>query len=124
MVTTDIDPGMPAMWPDVSQHDIDLPDFAFSGGEFTVGYWGNWPGMFWIWFVGADLGQAESTLPPSIARLDHACTEARGGAPVRRAARDDDPDRVDLGGSAPALPGVVFPPLHHLSARTLVCYNE
>ncbi len=55
MVTTDIDPGMPAMWPDVSQHDIDLPDFAFSGGEFTVGYWGNWPGMFWIWFVGADL---------------------------------------------------------------------
>ena len=54
-VTTDVDPGAPATFPVVSQHDVDINDHAFSGGELTVGYWGNWPGAHSQWFCGCDL---------------------------------------------------------------------
>lgn len=40
-------------WPEVGQFDVDL-NIAVSG-PFTVGYWGNWPGMGCDWFCVADL---------------------------------------------------------------------
>ncbi len=54
-VMVGFDPGIPANWPDVSQHDADIPDYTVTGDEFTIGYWGNWPGMVFGWFCAADL---------------------------------------------------------------------
>jgi hypothetical protein len=54
-VMTGYTPGAPATWPAVSEHDADIPDYVVAGTEFTVGYWGNWPGLLQGWFVGADL---------------------------------------------------------------------
>ncbi len=54
-VTYGIDPGAPAFWPSFSQHDIDIVDYAFAGGELTVGYWGDWPGQGLHWFCASDL---------------------------------------------------------------------
>ena len=43
-----------AYWPSISQHDVDLNIDVT--GEFTVGYWGNWPGSGPCgWYVAADL---------------------------------------------------------------------
>ena len=54
MVMTGFNPGTPATWPSVSQHDADIPDCAFSGDALTVGYWGNWPGQGVGWYVAGD----------------------------------------------------------------------
>ncbi len=54
-VLYDHNPGAPATWPDVSQHDVDIPDYLFAGGEITVGSWGNWPGAVNQWYWAADL---------------------------------------------------------------------
>jgi len=54
-VMTGVDPGAPAFWPSISQHDVDIPDYSFAGGEMTVGYWGDWPGMLTQWYCAADL---------------------------------------------------------------------
>ena len=53
-VMAGFDPGAPAMWPAVSQHDADIPDTA-AGDELTVGYWGTWIGAALGWYIGADL---------------------------------------------------------------------
>ncbi len=47
-----IDP--PAIWPQVSVHDVDTADAGVNGG-FFVGYWPNWPGAMLGWFCAADL---------------------------------------------------------------------
>ena len=54
-VLTGVDPGAPAIWPAVSQHDVDLPDVFVVGGELTVGYWGDWVGGGTQWYCAADL---------------------------------------------------------------------
>jgi hypothetical protein len=44
-----------AFWPSISQHDADL-NIDVTTGEFTVGYWGNWPQSGpCAWYVAADL---------------------------------------------------------------------
>jgi hypothetical protein len=40
-------------WPTVTQHDVAM-NIAVTG-DFTIGYWGNWPGGPNGWFCGADL---------------------------------------------------------------------
>jgi hypothetical protein len=54
-VAIGVDPGVPATWPAISQHDIDTPDVIVAGGELTVGYWGDWPGAGVQWYCAADL---------------------------------------------------------------------
>jgi hypothetical protein len=41
------------LWPEVGQNDVDLNISV--EGEFTIGYWGNWPGMTCGYFCAADL---------------------------------------------------------------------
>jgi hypothetical protein len=53
-VMVGFDPGAPAYWPDVSQHNADIPDYTVTSDEITVGYWGNWPGAICGWFCAAD----------------------------------------------------------------------
>jgi len=52
-VMTGFDPGAPATWPSVSQHDADIPDYVATG-EVTIGHWGNWPGAAGGWYMGMD----------------------------------------------------------------------
>ena len=52
-VMVGFDPGAPAFWPEISQHNADIPDF-FATGEITVGYWGNWPDEAAGWYCAAD----------------------------------------------------------------------
>lgn len=54
-VLYDVEPGPPAIWPDISQHDVDIPDYAVNDGELTVGYWPNWPGGYASFYCSADL---------------------------------------------------------------------
>ena len=42
-VTTGIAPGTIGMWPNISQHDIDITDVAVPS-DYFVGWWGNWAG--------------------------------------------------------------------------------
>ncbi len=53
-MTTGVAITPPAVWPNITLHDIDVTDAAVSG-DFFIGYWGNWPGQLSGWFVGADL---------------------------------------------------------------------
>lgn len=48
-----VDPGPPALWPDVSEHRLYAGLYETSP-EFTVGYWGCWPGQNNGWYVAAD----------------------------------------------------------------------
>jgi len=52
-VMVGFDPGAPAFWPEVSQHNADIPDL-FVTGEITVGYWGNWPDEEAGWYCASD----------------------------------------------------------------------
>ena len=52
-VTTGIAPGTIGMWPNISQHDIDITDVAVPSGYF-VGWWGNWAGVGNGWYVASD----------------------------------------------------------------------
>ncbi len=47
-----VDPGPIAFWPSISQHDI--PFAQAVTGEFTIGFWGAWPGEGQGWYCGAD----------------------------------------------------------------------
>jgi hypothetical protein len=40
-------------WPTMAQNDVEMGGIAVTG-EFTVGYWGNWPGLANGYFIGAD----------------------------------------------------------------------
>jgi hypothetical protein len=53
-VTIGVVPSAPAMWPNISVHDVDTVD-GIVNGDFWVGYWPNWPGGPSGWFIGADL---------------------------------------------------------------------
>ncbi|MEZ4648234.1 MAG: hypothetical protein R3E97_05495 [Candidatus Eisenbacteria bacterium] len=50
---TGVDPGAIAFWPSVSRHSFAI--YADCADEHFVGYWGNWPGSYPSWYVGADL---------------------------------------------------------------------
>ncbi len=43
-----VDPGPIAFWPTASQCDIEFAQAVT--GEFTIGYWGNWPGAGQGWY--------------------------------------------------------------------------
>ncbi|MBD3333917.1 MAG: hypothetical protein GF355_00190 [Candidatus Eisenbacteria bacterium] len=51
-VLTGIDPGEPAFWPDISEHDIQV--CCATDGPHWIGFWGNWPGENEGWFIAAD----------------------------------------------------------------------
>ncbi len=59
----------PAIWPDISTHDIDV-SITGCPGDFFAGYWGNWPGQLPGWFVAADLngpgGLPRTNIAPGI----------------------------------------------------------
>jgi hypothetical protein len=69
-MTAGIVPGTIAIWPNISQHDIDITDADAGTGDFFVGYWGNWPGGSNGWFVAADLdgfgGLPRTNIAPGI----------------------------------------------------------
>lgn len=52
-VTTNVLPGTIAMWPQISQHDVDINDTAAAGNYF-VGWWPTWVGTANGWYVAAD----------------------------------------------------------------------
>ena len=52
-MTPGINPGAVAMWPQISQHDININD-ASMGGDYFVGYWANWIGAAAGWYLAAD----------------------------------------------------------------------
>lgn len=64
-----INPGGVGQWPNVTTHDVGVPDTAVDGEGF-VGYWGNWPGSIPQWFVAADLdgpgGMPRTKIAPGI----------------------------------------------------------
>jgi hypothetical protein len=41
-------------WPTVGENDVFIPGCVVQG-EYTIGYWGNWPGVSEAYYVGADL---------------------------------------------------------------------
>jgi hypothetical protein len=41
-------------WPWVGENDISMNIYTFPYCDFTVGYWGNWPGAFAAYWCGAD----------------------------------------------------------------------
>ncbi len=47
----EIDP--PAMWPSMSRHVVPLTTSTCTGETWWVGYWGNWPGEYFGFAVGA-----------------------------------------------------------------------
>ncbi len=53
MVVTEVDPCEPALWPEISQHDIAME--APVVGEFTVGYWAHFSEMWCAWYLASDL---------------------------------------------------------------------
>ncbi len=53
MVETGVDPGGPAFWPEISEHDVIMGSPVV--GEFTVGYWADFSGISCKWFVASDL---------------------------------------------------------------------
>jgi len=69
-VTTGIHVGPPAVWPSISLHDIAITDTGVSGCDCFVGFWGNWPGAFAPWYLGADLdgpdGLPRTNIAPGI----------------------------------------------------------
>ncbi len=68
-VTTGVAITPPALWPNISTHDIDVAD-AGVAGDFFVGFWGNWPGLLCGWFIAADLdgfgGMPRTNIAPGI----------------------------------------------------------
>ncbi len=68
-VTTGVAITPPALWPNISTHDIDIAD-AGVAGDFFVGFWGNWPGLLCGWFIAADLdgfgGMPRTNIAPGI----------------------------------------------------------
>ncbi len=52
-VAQDILPTSIGVWPTITQ--LDIPINASVSGEFTVGFWGNWPGEAAAWLIAADL---------------------------------------------------------------------
>jgi hypothetical protein len=40
-------------WPTLAENDVSI--YTHVTGEFTVGYWGDWPGLSNDYFIGADL---------------------------------------------------------------------
>ncbi len=52
-VTTGVNPGNIAMWPNISQHDVDITDTPTPASYF-VGWWGNWVGTGNGWYVASD----------------------------------------------------------------------
>ncbi|MFN8549557.1 MAG: hypothetical protein U0527_16680, partial [Candidatus Eisenbacteria bacterium] len=53
-VKNNVQVGDIAFWPSFSRHVVDLSGCC-AEANFWVGYWGNWPGQFAPWYVGADL---------------------------------------------------------------------
>lgn len=68
-VTVNLHVPMPAIWPNISAHDINSDDVAVAG-DFFVGYWGNWPGLLTGWYIAADLdgfgGLPRTNIAPGI----------------------------------------------------------
>ncbi|MFN8549650.1 MAG: hypothetical protein U0527_17190 [Candidatus Eisenbacteria bacterium] len=64
-----VNPGGMAIWPDFSRHVVPLDECCVSG-QFWVGSWGNWPGQYTDWYVGADLngpgGCSKTNIAPGI----------------------------------------------------------
>jgi hypothetical protein len=52
-VTTGVNPGAIAMWPSISQHDVDITD-VLTPANYFVGWWGNWVGVANGWYVASD----------------------------------------------------------------------
>ncbi len=54
-LTTGVDPGPIAIWPEMSVIDVAIADSPVAG-PFFVGFWGNWPGGDWPgWGTGCDI---------------------------------------------------------------------
>lgn len=68
-ITTNLHISMPAIWPEISAHDLDIND-AYTYGDIFAGYWGNWPGLYTGWYVAADLdgfgGMPRTNIAPGI----------------------------------------------------------
>ncbi len=61
-----IDP--PAIWPQISVHDVDVPD-VWVDGQFFVSYWGNWPWLAEGWYCAVDYdnhGMPRTNIAPGI----------------------------------------------------------
>jgi hypothetical protein len=52
-VTTGVNPGTIGFWPNITQHDVDIPDVPVPT-NFFVGWWGNWIGVGNGWYVASD----------------------------------------------------------------------
>jgi hypothetical protein len=48
----DVVPEPPALWPEISTHDVQV--CCATGGPHFVGFWGDWPGLTFAWFIASD----------------------------------------------------------------------
>lgn len=48
-------PETPAMWPAVSIHSIEVPEWVAGPDPWWIGFWGNWPGEAAGYYIAADL---------------------------------------------------------------------
>ncbi|MBD3336641.1 MAG: hypothetical protein GF355_14105 [Candidatus Eisenbacteria bacterium] len=51
-VLHDLDPGPPAFWPEVSEHNVQV--CCIPGGDHFIGFWPNSPGDCTGWYIAAD----------------------------------------------------------------------
>ena len=60
-MTPGVNPGPIAIWPEISQHDIDINDI-YVAGDYFVGEWGNWFPVTG-WYIAADEDGPADGLP-------------------------------------------------------------
>ena len=52
-MTLGINPGTIGIWPQITQHDVEIDDVCLDG-DYFVGWWGSWVSAVNGWYVAAD----------------------------------------------------------------------